>query len=82
MKTLSLWVMWVAVVACVWGGFIDEDGYYLMDSLELSAFNCTSERETISTARRQSGLSSQLFWWLQLNGWMVKTAVGSSGAKG
>jgi hypothetical protein len=87
MKTLSLWVMWVAVVACVWGGFIDEDGYYLMDSLELSAFNgATSDTGTLTINGADgiiSGISSANSWWLQferLDGSKLPSDL--SGAKG
>lgn len=39
MKTLSVWVLLLVVGSGAWAGYIDTDGYYVMDTLELSGFN-------------------------------------------
>lgn len=87
MKTLSVWVLLLVVGSGAWAGYIDTDGYYLMDALELSAWDgATSGTAAVMAMNGPngtiSGISAGGSWWLQFSSNFALLPTDLSGATG
>jgi|GEM_PF-3544469 len=72
MKKVCVLLALVATASSVWAGEIDADGYYVMDSLELSGFNGAVADTTTLAINGADGTitgvsSASNSWWLQFD---------------
>lgn len=85
MKKLSCFlVLLVAATSVCFSGEIDTDGYYVMDTLELSAFDgLTSDTATLHFDGVSAGITgAPASYWLQFNGGGGTLPAGMPGAVG